>query len=150
MPLSDQTKIGLANRFKVVIDNGAYDLGSWAKVEGLDVSWDHAEYRAGDAGNNRWYFPGNTKYSDLKLTRAACEDTAKVKDWLTKTSFKHEMQEGLISLFDSNGEKVAEWNMKSVLPKHWKIDGFDAGSSKVAQETLELAHLGFLDDEMQL
>ena len=48
MPLSDTTKIGLANRFKVKIDNGTYDLGSWAKVDGLEVTWDLAEYRAGD------------------------------------------------------------------------------------------------------
>jgi len=50
----------------------SHDLGSWAKVDGLDVSWDIAEYRAGDGGNYRWYFPGNTKYSNIKLARAAC------------------------------------------------------------------------------
>ena len=35
MPLTDDTHLGLANRFKVKIDNGSYDLGSWAKVDGL-------------------------------------------------------------------------------------------------------------------
>ena len=60
MPLSDGTKIGMANRFTVVIDNGDYDLGSWSQVDGLDVKWDMAEYRAGDGGNDRWYFPANT------------------------------------------------------------------------------------------
>ncbi|HWS47384.1 MAG TPA: phage tail protein [Acidimicrobiia bacterium] len=148
MPLSDTTKIGLANRFKVKIDNGTYDLGSWAKVDGLEVTWDLAEYRAGDGGNNRWYFPGNTKYQTIKLTRAACEDTKKVKEWLTDTSFKHKPQAGTITLFDSNVEEVMSWDLKAVVPAHWKIEGFDAGASKIAQETLELTHAGFLDDEI--
>jgi phage tail-like protein len=150
MPLAEDTKIGLANRFKVVIDNGSYDLGSWAKVEGLEVSWDLAEYRAGDGGNSRWYYPGNTKYQSIKLTRAACQDTKTVKDWLSKTSFEHEQQSGKIELLDSEGKSVADWNLRSVFPAHWRIEGFDAGASKVAQETLELVHLGFLEDDVQL
>ena len=34
--LNDQSKLGLSNRFHVMIDS--HDLGSWAKVDGLDVS----------------------------------------------------------------------------------------------------------------
>jgi len=150
MPLTDSTHLGLANRFKVKIDNGSYDLGSWAKVDGLDVKWDLAEYRSGDGGNNRWYFPGNTSYSHIKLTRAACEDTKTVKEWLSKTSFTHEVQSGTIELLDSEGKPVADWNLRAVMPANWKIEGFDAGASKVAQETLELVHLGFLDDDVSL
>ena len=37
MPLNDQTKLGLANRFTVVIDFASYNLGSWAQADGLDV-----------------------------------------------------------------------------------------------------------------
>ena len=46
MPLNDATKLGLANRFSVTIDFAAYDLGSWAQVDGLTVKWSVAEYRA--------------------------------------------------------------------------------------------------------
>ena len=48
MPLNDQSKIGLANRFGVVVDQGSFDLGSWQKCEGLDVTWYMPDYRAGD------------------------------------------------------------------------------------------------------
>ena len=58
------------------------------------------EYRAGDAGNYEWAFPAITKYSNIKLTRAACEDTTKVKKWLSDTSFKHKPDILTIQLFD--------------------------------------------------
>jgi len=146
-PLNDTTKIGLANRFTLKIDDGDYDLGSWAKVEGLDVKWDVAEYRAGDAGNHRWYLPGITKYTDIKLTRAACPDSATVKKWLDTTATKYKASSGKLTLHDSANAEVMSWELKGIMPVKWSITGFDASASKVATETLELAHLGFLDDE---
>jgi hypothetical protein len=38
--------------------------GSWAKVDGLNVSWDVPDQRAG------YYGPANTKYPSVKLSRA--------------------------------------------------------------------------------
>lgn len=150
MPLSDGTKIGMANRFTVVIDNGDYDLGSWSQVDGLDVKWDMAEYRAGDSGNDRWYFPANTHYSVVKLTRAASDESAKVRKWLNENSFKWKPQIATVTLHDSHGDPVLPWTLKHILPLRWSVTGFDAAASKVATETLELNHRGFLDDEMKL
>jgi phage tail-like protein len=148
MPLNDTSKIALANRFHVVMDEGDHDLGSWSKVDGLDVTWDVAEYRAGDIGNHRWFYPGNTKYSSIRLTRAACPDSMKVKQWLSQTSFNHKPHGGKLELCDASGAPVAHWELKQVLPVKWSIVSFDATASQVAVETLELHHLGFLDDEV--
>jgi phage tail-like protein len=151
MPLGDATMLGMANRFTVEISNGQYNLGSWAQVDGLDVKWDVAEYRAGDAGNNRWYFPANTHYSVVKLTRAASAESKAVRDWLDSTSFKWQAQTATVKLHDSAGKPLdVEWDLKNVMPVRWSITGFDAWASRVATETLELAHLGFLADEMKL
>ena len=43
-----------------------------------------------------------------------------------------------------------DWELKNVMPVRWSITGFDAGASRVATETLELNHRGFLADEMKL
>jgi phage tail-like protein len=150
MPLNDQTKLGLANRFTVTIDFATYNLGSWSQADGLDVKWDVAEYRAGDQGNARWYFPGNSQYTTIRLTRAACEDSKKVKKWLSDTSFQWKPYSGKIVLHDSAGSPVMDWELQHVMPVKWSISGFDAGASKVATETLELAHLGFLEDAKTL
>ena len=147
MAISDGTMLGMANRFTVRIDHGTYDLGSWAQVDGLDVKWDVVEYRAGDVGNERWYCPGNTHYSVLKLTRAASAESAKVREWLDTTSFKYAAQTGNVRLLDAAGDEVMMWDLKQIMPVRWSVAGFEAGASRVATETLELAHRGFLADE---
>ena len=78
------------------------NLGSWAKADGLDVTWDVVEYAppargklqpgggagGGGAGQGQWvadverpaetqgYAPGNTKYSNVKLSRATDQSAA--------------------------------------------------------------------------
>jgi phage tail-like protein len=151
MPLNLENKIGLANRFYLSIIPADYDFGSWTKADGLDVAWDVAEYRAGDNGNDRWFLPGNTKYTNVKLSRAACEDSAKVKKWLGDTSFGHKTDmSAKLFLYDSKGEEVLHWDFWNILPVKWSIGGFDAGASKVQVETLEFAHMGFIPDPIKI
>jgi phage tail-like protein len=151
MALTDTSSIGLANRFVVSMSGKSeYDLGSWTKAEGLDVAWDIAEYRMGDGGNDRLYFPGNTKYTNVKLIRGVSEETKKVKSWLDKNSWEMEVFTGSIQLFTTGAKMVTEWTLRDVMPAKWSITSFDAGASQVAMETLELVHRGFLEDERKL
>ncbi|BFU47455.1 phage tail protein [Krasilnikovia sp. MM14-A1004] len=150
MALGDTTMLGVANRFSVKIDNGAWDLGSWAQVDGLDVKWDMAEYRSGDGGNNLWYFPGNTHYSVVKLTRAVSAESQTVRKWLSSTSFTWAPQTASVTVFDSSGAPAMAWDLKHIMPQRWSVSGFEAGASRVVTETLELVHRGFLDDEKKL
>lgn len=148
MPIAADALIGMAMRFAVTIDDGKYNLESWSKATGLEVSWDLVEYRAGDRRNDRWFFPGVTKYPTIKLERAATsEGTGKVKEWLNSNSFKHKVQSGSIVLQDAHLDEVSKWDLRQVIPVKWSVTGFEATSTKVALETLELAHLGFLTDE---
>src|SRR6266511_2119584 len=118
MPLSEDSPLALANRFEVkVIAPNEVDLGSWAKVDGLDVTFDIVEYRAGDSDNSRWYAPGMTKYSTIKLTRTVSQkDTPKVKKWLSDTAFKHAPGSVVITLMDSKKTPVMDWEMRSAMP----------------------------------
>jgi phage tail-like protein len=151
--LNDTTNVGLANRFLVTIIPGDYNLGSWQKADGLDVTWDMPDYRAGDGGNQRWFFPANTKYSTVKLVRAACDDSMKVRDWLNANSFTFGKSrvEVKIQLFDSTGKiPVVEWDLRHALPKKWSINSMDAGASQISVETMEFDHEGFLADETKI
>ena len=130
--------------------------GEWAAahqlaqdVDDADGAWIHAylHRKEGDAGNARWYFPGNTEYTTIKLTRAASEDSKSVKKWLDDTSFNWKPYTGQVVLHDSGANEIMTWELAHVMPVHWQIVGFDAMASKVATETLELAHLGFLSDK---
>jgi len=148
MPIATDAPIGMAMRFAVTIDDGQYNLESWSEAKGLEVSWDLVEYRAGDHRNDRWFFPGLTKYPTIKLVRAATiEGTEAVKKWLNSNSFTHKAQSGSIVLKDAHLTEVSKWDLRQVIPVKWSVSGFDATSSKVALETLELAHLGFLTED---
>jgi phage tail-like protein len=152
MGLNDQSKIGLGNRFKVKVTPGGWDLGSWAKADGLDVNWEVPDYRMGDGWNARLFAPANTKYTPVKLTRAAdSKDSRTVRDWLNKNAINHDVgAEVEIKLHDSFGTEVIAWNLKNAVVKKWAITTFDAGQGSVAIETLEIDHEGFLDDEKKL
>jgi phage tail-like protein len=151
MPLNDQSMIGLGNRFLVTVDAGQKDLGSWAKADGLDVQWEVPDYRMGDQWNARLFAPANTKYSTVKLTRAAeAKDSQTVRDWLNENAKKHMLNLGItIELQDSYKKKVLNWTLRNVVVKKWAITTFDAGQGSIAIETLELDHEGFLEDDQQ-
>ncbi|HZC72427.1 MAG TPA: phage tail protein [Jatrophihabitans sp.] len=150
--LNDQTMLGLANRFAVEIEPGGYNLGSWNKADGLEVNWDMPDYRAGDAGNARWFFPANTKYQSVKLVRAVCDDSTIVQQWLADNShsFPKARCEVTINLMDTSGQTVIiHWTLHNALPKKWSINSMDAGASQISVETLEFDHEGFLEDGTQ-
>lgn len=152
MALNDTSKIGLGNRFKVVVQPGGYDLGSWSKADGLEVSWEVPDYRMGDGWNTRLFAPANTTYTSVKLTRAAdSKDSKTVKDWLKKNATEHDVGADItIHLCDSNGDSVMDWNLKNIVVKKWAVASMDASSSTVAIETLEIDHEGFLEDDWSL
>lgn len=146
MSLTSDTKLGMSLRFLVAIEKYG-DLDSWSKASGLEVTWELAEYRAGDHDNERWIFPGLTKYKTVTLERAATEQTSgKVREWLNSNSFKDDIQSATITLQDSSLATVATWTLRRIIPVKWSISTFESTASKVAIETLELAHIGFLEE----
>jgi phage tail-like protein len=156
---TDGTNIGMANRFAVkVVEPSAFDLGTWAKCDGLDVSWNVNSYQAGDAGNSLWIFPGSTKYKDVTLQRVACTDTKRIKDdWLSKVSFElsttlkpHLITVTLLDESYTLANAVCDWELQNAFPKQWSVTGMDATKSAVAFETLVIAHTGFLGDEVSI
>jgi phage tail-like protein len=139
--------IGMGHHFSVTIDNPAFDLGTWSRASGLQVTWNLVEYRVGDQGNEVWIIPGTTKYSNIKLSRAACVDSNIVQMWLAQTSTNPTPLSGAISLVASGGLiPLVTWQLNEFFPIAWSITDFNADQGKPAIETLELAHGGFLFD----
>ena len=139
-------QVGMSHRFVVRIDRGRYDLGSWNKVSGLTVNWNRLSYRPGESTHEH-VFPGNVSYQTIKLSRAACTDSATVQDWLSTTATHREPLSGGIYMLDFIGFPVITWELKEFFPIGWSISDFDATAGKPAMETLELAHNGFLHGE---
>lgn len=134
--------------FEVTIDG--HDLGFWAKIDGLSVKFEIAEFRSGDGNNHRWFEPAFTSYTNVKLSRpSTLKYTPQIMTWLQQTQFNSKKVTAGIKAYPFWHNKLdpagaVKWTLNGVLPVAWSGPQFDTQSAKVAMETLELAHEGFL------
>ena len=128
--------------FSVTIDDE--ELGSFNSCDGLgcEVVIEQRE----EGGNNGfiWQLPTRIKYGNVKLTRPVGKDSAKLTAWLASFATGVSRQTATISARGSNDEVVASWSLDGVIPVRWSGPQLSLDSPKVAIETVELAHHGFL------
>jgi phage tail-like protein len=136
-------EVGMSHRFTFAVDKATYDLGTWSKVSGLTVSWETCHYQAGNS-TTVWVGPGVPKYSNIRLSRAACSDSETVQEWLKDTLKTGKPLSGAVMMLDWVGTTIVEWKLDSFFPCAWTITEFDANSAKPAVETLDIAHTGFI------
>jgi hypothetical protein len=115
----------LAFRFTVTEGDAQHDLGSWSKAQGLDVTLDVIEYRAG----------GGT----LTLHRAAGAQSLLVQDWLHRLAISLQPTTVTIVQRDRDGTALARWKFCGVFPTKWSI-GSGSADSDVAIETLVVTY----------
>src|SRR5882724_1125056 len=150
--LSDAARLGMAMRFRISVDG--INLGSWATCAGLSVEFKNR--RVTEGGNYEYsvILPERVEYRAVTLRRAMSpQESAIVQRWLTGVvsgwynagsprDFAPRSAE--IELFEAAGEVVAGWTLRNVFPSRWSGPDLDAQSNKIAVETLELVHEGFL------
>lgn len=138
----DTTEPAVSVCFGVTIDRD--DLGTFMSCEGLgcEVVVEQRE----EGGNNAfvWQLPSRVKYANIKLSRPLGADTAKLTTWLATVLGGAERQTATIVAMTADREPVASWSLAGVFPVRWTGPTLNVDSPKVATETLELAHHGFL------
>ena len=145
MPLSSDVLIGLAPRFKLIIDEPPYDLGVWAKASGLEVAENLVALRTDGRGNDRLFHPRPAKHVNVKFERTVdVVSTAAVQNWVKSKLDNNEAPTANITLLDAESQPVRFWKLAQVVPIKWSIASIEGSASQVAVETLELAHMGFL------
>jgi phage tail-like protein len=86
------------------------------------------------------------KYSNLKLTRPVNADTAKVAQWFASMAKGVQRTNAQIVAMTLEGKEVWQWSLTGVIPVKWTGPSLSLDSAKVATESLELAHHGFLSE----
>ena len=95
-------------RFAVVAGTTtAHDLGRWAKVEGLDVTFEVANYRS--------------RGGSLTLHRTAGSDSLLVQAWLAELAKLPHPSTLSVVQFDYAGAPIARWSLTGVFPTKWSI-----------------------------
>lgn len=135
-------------RFIVQLDD--MNLGAFNSCEGLgaEVVLEQRE----EGGNNGfvWQLPTRIKYPTIKLSRPLTKATEQVAKWFTATMAGGRQRSetgvttGYIQAMTGDGDVVATWGLLDVVPVRWTGPSLNPDSPKVATETVEIAHHGFL------
>lgn len=142
--MADPSDPAVSVFFQVTIDG--HDLGGFTSCEGLafEVTIEQRE----EGGNNGFVhqLPVRIKYPNIKLTRPLnSRDSQKLADWFASMQGKIERKTAEIAALTYDGkEKIASWSLADVIPVKWTGPSLTTESAKVATETFEIAHHGFL------
>ncbi len=141
-PLDAATDPAVSVCFTVTVDGE--NLGYFSSCEGLgaEVVMEQRE----EGGNNAfiWQLPSRIKYTTVKLARAVGRDSYKITEWLIGFATEVTRKTACITAMTGDRQVVASWNLDGVMPVRWSGPSLNLDSPKVAMETLELAHHGFL------
>ena len=127
--------------------SGAAHLGNFVSCEGLGCELVVEQREEGGNNDFVWQLPTRLKYSNIKLTRPVGKDTSKLTAWFASLAGGIERRTATISAMTTDGRTVATWSLAGVLPVRWTGPSLNLDSPKVATETLEIAHHGFLPEQ---
>jgi phage tail-like protein len=140
---------GLAYRFTVKIQG--VDVGHWQTCSGLKVDFKPVEIKSGGCYDSVRYLAGEVAYPRIVLRRAiVAAQSRSLQAWLAETAqswVNGAASAGVpatITLYDSYGDTVMTWTLLNARPCAWSGPDLDANASKVAIESLELVHEGFV------
>lgn len=128
-------------RYKVEIDG--LEAGGFSEVSGFDANIDVIEYREGDmTAETPMKIPGLKKYGNVTLKKGLVSGTV-LFDWI-KSGFNGPIERKTITitLLDESQAPAASWQVINAWPTKYSAPDFNATSSEVAIETIEVAHEG--------
>ena len=128
--------------FSVTIGNN--ELGTFSSCEGLGVEVVLEQREEGGFNGHVWQLPTRLKYTNIKLSRPLGQDTKKVVEWFASMTTGVKRRTATIVARNAKNEAVATWNLSGVVPVRWTGPSLNVDSPKVAMETIEIAHHGFL------
>jgi phage tail-like protein len=127
-------------RYRVEIDG--LDAGGFSEVTGFDASIDVMEYREGDMVQTPYKIPGLKKYGNITLKKGLT-DSLVMYEWLiTGVDGPVDRKTITITSLDESEQPVASWQVINAWPVKYTAPDFNATSSEVAIETVEIAHEG--------
>ena len=129
-------------KFKYKVEIDGLEAGGFSEVTGFDASIDVIEYREGDMTQTPIKVPGLKKYGNITLKQGLV-DSMVLYEWMTAgLEGDVERKTLTITLLDIAGSPAASWQIINAWPVKYTAPDFNATSSEVAIESLEIAHEG--------
>lgn len=135
--------ITTTHQFQVSIDST--NLGMWTECSGIEAQYDIEEYVEGGQNFFTHKLPGRIKYGNITLKRAIDGRSGEVAAWFNSVLLQSASRTtGSITLLGEDHEQLARWSISDVIPVKWSGPSLDADKGIIAEESLELAHHGFV------
>jgi phage tail-like protein len=126
--------------FNFLVEIDGITQAGFQEVSGLDASTDAVDYREGADPNHVRKLTGLNKYSAITLKRGVT-DSDELWRWRKAViDGRTERKNGSIILLDESGVEKIRWNFANAWPSKWTGPSFNATSTAVAVETLEIMH----------
>lgn len=126
--------------FNFLVEIDGITQAGFQEVSGLDASTDPVDYREGSDPNHVRKLTGLNKFSPITLKRGITDSDELWKWRKTVIDGKPTRKNGSIILLDESGAERLRWNFANAWPSKWTGPAFNATSTAVAVETLEITH----------
>ena len=127
--------------FNFLVEIDGITQAGFQEVSGLDSTTTAVDYREGTDGNHVRKLPGGlTTVSAISLKRGITDSDELWKWRQTVIDGKTERKNGSIVLLDDAGAEKIRWNFSNAWPSKWTGPSFNAATTAVAVETLEITH----------
>lgn len=146
--MTQQRSVGkdalLGHRFSLEI--AGIEQASFQECTGLQIQTEVFEYKEGGLNSYSHRLPGRTTYTNVTL-KWGSTDSPDLLDWYNKliTTEKKADAKRHVSIIQYDGQpvEVRRWNLKFAYPVKWVGPSFNAATSALSIETLELAFSEF-------
>jgi len=122
------------------------DMAAFSEVSGFDATIDVIEYREGtETINSPRKMPGLTKYGNVTLKWGMSENMS-FYEWVTgitdgtKAAAEDRVVDINIYLQDDAHNDIASWELINAWPSKYTAPDFNASSSEVAFESVEIVY----------
>lgn len=133
-------------KYNYRVEIGSIDVAAFSEVSGFDATIDVIEYREGtEVTNSPRKMPGLTKYGNVTL-KWGMSDNMAFYEWVagisdgSKNTPEDRVQDITIYLQNDAHEDIASWLLVNAWPCKYTAPDFNATSSEVAFESVELAY----------
>lgn len=127
-------------RYKVEIDG--LEAGGFSEASGFDASIDVIEYREGDMVQTPMKVPGLKKYGNITLKQGVADSMVMYEWMIAGVEGEVERKTITITILDETEAAAASWQVINAWPTKYTAPDFNATSSEIAIETIEIAHEG--------
>jgi phage tail-like protein len=123
---------------------GKLNEAVFTELSGFQIETEVTEYNEGGQNGHVHRLPGRMKVGNITLKHGMLVSNKLFKWCRDVLEGKIERENITLTMFDSKGEVVVEWEFANAYPVKWSAPQFSSDGKNVAVESLELAHDGLI------